>query len=70
MSNSTIQLPIPPPNVDRGLLELGVTTTLLSLALLFIAIRLHTRVFISKAVGWDDYFAIASVVRRSKSHTS
>jgi len=70
MSNSTIQPLVPPPNVDRGPLELGFTITLLSLALLFIAFRLHARIFLSKAVGWDDYFAVASVVKRSSSHTS
>ena len=52
-----------PPDVNKGPMELAIDLTLLVLTLLQIALRLHTRIYVSRAVGWDDWFAVASVVR-------
>lgn len=43
-------------------MELGITLTLFVLTTLQIGLRLHTRIFLSRAVGWDDWFAVASMV--------
>lgn len=51
-----------PPDINRGPLELGITIALFALAALQIGLRLQTRIFLSRAVGWDDWFALASIV--------
>jgi len=52
-----------PPDINKGPMEVGIDLTLLILTLLQIGLRLHTRIYVSRAVGWDDWFAVASVVR-------
>ena len=51
-----------PPDTNQGPLALGILISLVSLAFIHILVRLQTRIFLSKAVGWDDFFAAASMV--------
>ena len=51
-----------PPDVSKGPLLLGVVLALLVLTLLHVGLRLQTRIFLSRAIGWDDYFALAAMV--------
>lgn len=41
---------------------LGVTGGFHALALLFVALRVYTRMFVVKLMGRDDYVVVASVV--------
>jgi len=51
-----------PPDVNKGPMELGIAITLTVLALIQVGLRLHTRIFVSRAMGWDDWLAAASMV--------
>ena len=47
---------------DIGTEALVVTSVLLSIATVTVALRLYTRKFIRRNLGWDDYFIVASLV--------
>ena len=54
----------PPPGGDESragsFIALTVTTT--GVAGVFVAVRMYTRLAISRAVGWDDYTIILALV--------
>jgi len=65
MATSTSSSINQPPDTNQGPLALGILISLVSIAFIHILVRLQTRIFLSKAVGWDDFFAAASMVKFS-----
>ncbi|KAI9739225.1 MAG: hypothetical protein M1834_007438 [Cirrosporium novae-zelandiae] len=51
-----------PLDVSRGSTIYGTVISLTLLALFQMVFRLHTRIFVTRAVGWDDYLAALAMV--------
>ena len=52
-------------NPDRGPLVLGIDSTVFGIATLMILLRLYTRTWITRNLGWDDATIILAGVRCS-----
>lgn len=47
---------------DRGSIILGITWTLTFISLLFVCLRMYTRVRLIQRVWWDDWLAVIAIV--------
>ena len=52
---------------NQGAICLAVTWILLTIGIITVSLRLYVRLDIRHNVGWDDYTAVASLVRGSSS---
>lgn len=50
---------------DTSWVALLVITLVLSLATLIVGMRIYTRIFLVKQLGWDDYCVVLTLVRSS-----
>lgn len=64
MATSTRALP---GDDDKGPAILGAITTTTVLAIIFVVTRLYARIRVVRAVGPDDYFVVAALVKFSNS---
>ncbi len=48
-----------PPSLHPHIIAVGIVTSLLATA--FVALRIYTRAFITRALWWDDYTAVAGL---------
>jgi hypothetical protein len=55
---------IPPAggDQDRGSIILGVTWTLTLISLIFVCLRMYTRVRLVQRIWWDDWLAVIAIV--------
>lgn len=64
---SAVSMASPPPAIDlsesRAYAVIAGISVLLSVTVLVIGLRIYTRFFMIKTVGWDDWAAIAAGVR-------
>lgn len=59
----SLSIPNPlPPDENRGHLVLTVTWAITGVAALLVALRLHTRIFLRKCAGWDDFLMAVALV--------
>ena len=55
-------LPPPDGNQNRTAPILGMTIGSLVLSCIFVGLRMYTRTFLAKSVGWDDWTMVAALV--------
>lgn len=48
---------------DISWVVLLVVILVLSLATIIVGMRIYTRIFLVKSLGWDDYFVVITLVR-------
>lgn len=65
MADSNVTL-LPPTDGDhdRSPTLVGFTITVISLAIICVTLRMVTRKFLSKNVGWDDWTIVLALVLR------
>ena len=56
------------PDTSRGPALLSAEWVTLSIAVLFVALRIYTRALLHKTAGWDDWTILAALVSRTKNH--
>ena len=57
-------------DVNRNTELTGLSWTLASLALVFVTLRIYSRVFITRNMWWDDWAIILTLVSSGSSHAS
>jgi hypothetical protein len=50
------------PDESRATLAIAITSSVLGVAFVAVVLRIYTRAFVIKNVGWDDYAAVISFV--------
>lgn len=56
---------LPPPeggDRDRGSIILGITWTLTLISLIFVCLRMYSRIRLVQRIWWDDWLAVIAVV--------
>ncbi|KAH7115398.1 hypothetical protein B0J13DRAFT_654188, partial [Dactylonectria estremocensis] len=59
---SSAELPVPGPDVSKGIGLVAGTTVLQGISLLLVAIRIYSRTIPVSRLWWDDYFIMAAMV--------
>ncbi|KAI9762869.1 MAG: hypothetical protein M4579_000222 [Chaenotheca gracillima] len=59
---TTISGPPPDGNLSKGPIIIGMTALWTGLAVVFVALRMTSRFFVLKSVGWDDWCIVAAAL--------
>lgn len=68
MSSTTAAASSGTATEDQSWIAVAVISSILSLTTVIVGLRIYTRIFLLKQLGWDDFCVVITMVRCTRPH--